>query len=69
MMIYVVFSTPGRGGVKRCVTSTYGIEPDLAIVVDVTHGTTVDSKDDCGVFELGSGAIILRDQMLTMIRH
>ena len=32
----------------------------VPIVVDVTHGTTVDSKDDCGVFELGSGAIILR---------
>ncbi|MFR8642706.1 MAG: M42 family peptidase [Monoglobus pectinilyticus] len=58
--VYVVFSTQEEVGLRGAFTSTYGIEPDLAIVVDVTHGTTVDSKDDCGVFELGSGAIILR---------
>lgn len=58
--IYVVFSTQEEVGLRGAYTSTYGIEPDMAIVVDVTHGTTVDSTDDMGVFDLGSGAAVLR---------
>lgn len=58
--IYVVFSTQEEVGLRGSYTGTYGIQPDLAIVVDVTHGTTVDSEKDAGVFDLGSGAIILR---------
>lgn len=58
--IYVLFSTQEEIGLRGAFTSAYEINPDLAIVVDVTHGTTVDSADDAGVFDLGSGAIILR---------
>ncbi len=58
--IHVVFSTQEEIGLRGAYTSTYDINPDMAIVIDVTHGTTVDSVDDTGVFDLGSGAIILR---------
>ena len=58
--IYIVFSTQEEIGLRGAYTSTYKINPDMAIVVDVTHGTTVDSVNDAGVFDLGSGAIILR---------
>ncbi|MCI5892567.1 MAG: M20/M25/M40 family metallo-hydrolase [Clostridiales bacterium] len=58
--IYVVFSTQEEIGLRGAYTSTYHINPDMAIAVDVTHGTTVDSLNDAGVFDLGSGAIILR---------
>lgn len=58
--VYAVFSTQEEVGLRGAYTGTYGIEPDMAIVVDVTHGTTVDSTEDSGVFDLGSGAAILR---------
>lgn len=58
--IYVMFSTQEEVGLRGAFTGTFGIDPDMAIVVDVTHGTTVDSTDDSGVFDLGSGAAILR---------
>ncbi len=58
--IYIVFSTQEEVGLRGAYTSCYGVEPDMAVVVDVTHGTTADSKDDSGVFDLGSGAVILR---------
>lgn len=58
--VYIVFTTQEEVGLRGAYTSTFGVEPDLAIVVDVTHGETSDSKDESGVFKLGSGAIILR---------
>ncbi len=38
--------------------------PDGAIVIDVTHGQTENTKDISGVFPLGSGAIICRGPSL-----
>ena len=58
--IEVVFSAQEELGLHGAYT---GITPDMAdaaIAVDVTHGTTPDSKDETGVFPLGSGAIICR---------
>ena len=36
------------------------VSADAAIVVDVTHGETFDTKGQTGVFPLGSGAVICR---------
>lgn len=58
--VYVVFTTQEEVGLRGAYTSTYNIKPDLAIVVDVTHGLTSDSVKDQGVFKLGSGAVIFR---------
>lgn len=58
--VEVVFSTQEELGLHGAFA---GIEPntaDAAIAVDVTHGTTPDSKDETGVFPLGSGAVICR---------
>ncbi len=58
--IEILFSTQEELGLHGAYT---GIAPgmaDAAIVVDVTHGTTPDSKDATGVFPLGCGAVICR---------
>lgn len=43
-----------RGG----KTTAYGVNPDMAIAIDVTHGITPDN--DVNAFEVGSGAVISR---------
>lgn len=58
--IYVLFSTEEEIGLRGAYTGAYEIDPDMAIVVDVTHGVTVDSKEESGVFNLGCGAVVLR---------
>ena len=58
--IYALFSTQEEVGLRGSFTGAFEVKPDLAIVIDVTHGTTVDSENDSGVFDLGSGAVILR---------
>ncbi len=40
------------------MVSGFSIQPDLAVVIDVTHGITPDNSKDA--FELGSGAIIAK---------
>lgn len=58
--IEIAFTTQEELGLHGAFV---GIEPesaDVAIAVDVTHGTTPDSKDEAGVFDLGSGAVICR---------
>ena len=58
--IEVVFSTQEELGLHGAFA---GIEPgaaEAAIAVDVTHGMTPDSKEEAGVFPLGSGAVICR---------
>ena len=42
------------------LTGGMQLEPDLAIVVDVTHGASPDTKGESDVFPLGSGAAIGR---------
>lgn len=58
--IYIVFSTQEELGLRGAYTAAHVVDPDLAIVVDVTHGATEDSKDSPAVFELGCGAVVLR---------
>jgi endoglucanase len=56
----------GHGG---ATTSTYGLEPDVAIVVDVTWATDVPGSDPAraGNVELGSGVAITRGTIVN--RH
>ncbi len=42
--IYLLISTQEELGMRGAVTGTYGIEPDYAVTVDVTHAATPDSK-------------------------
>lgn len=42
--IYVLISTQEEVGLRGAVTGTYSIAPDMAVVVDVTHAATPDSK-------------------------
>ena len=48
-------------------TSTYALEPDVAIVVDVTHATDAPGVDEkeLGRRKLGSGAVITRGTSLS----
>ncbi len=56
----VLFSVQEELGLHGAYTGVKDMDIDAAIVVDVTHGTTYDSKDEVNVFDLGSGGIICR---------
>ncbi len=58
--IYIVFSTEEELGLHGAYSAAREVAPDLAVVVDVTHGMTPDTKDETGVFKTGSGTIICR---------
>ncbi len=58
--ICVLFSSQEELGLRGAYTGIRDLDVDGAIVVDVTHGTTADTKKEIGVFPLGSGAIICR---------
>lgn len=55
--IYCLISTQEEVGLRGAVTGAYAIDPDYAIVLDVTHAKTPDSKKD-ETMELGGGAAI-----------
>ena len=56
----ILFSTQEELGLHGAYTGIIPGMADAAIAVDVTHGTTPDSKEETGVFPLGSGAVICR---------
>ena len=58
--IAILFSVQEELGLHGAYTGGNSLKCDAAIVVDVTHGATHDSKDETGVFPLGSGAVICR---------
>ena len=58
--IQVLFSTQEELGLHGAYTGLKDKKIDGAIVVDVTHGTTPDTKEEPGVFPLGNGAVICR---------
>ncbi len=55
--IYLVSTVQEEIGVKGGVTASYGINPDIGIAIDVTHGTMPGVESDL-VFELGKGPAI-----------
>ena len=54
--VYVSASIQEEVGLRGATTTTYAINPDVAIAVDVCHGVTPDNTDNA--FEVGSGCII-----------
>lgn len=58
--IAVLFASQEELGLHGALTGTLQIMPDMAIVVDVTHGATPETEKMAGVFPLGSGAAIGR---------
>lgn len=56
----VLFSTEEELGLHGGYTGSKDIDADAAIIVDVTHGKTADTKDMSNVFPLGCGAVICR---------
>lgn len=54
--IYAVCAVQEEVGCRGARTAAYGINPDMAIAVDVTHGITPDNSENA--FETGSGAVI-----------
>lgn len=57
--LYFVASVQEEVGLRGAKTAAYGINPDMAIVIDVCHASTPDSGSD-GVYDFGSGAIITK---------
>ncbi len=58
--VAVLFASQEELGLHGALTGTLKIMPDMAVVVDVTHGTTPETEKTSGVFPLGSGAAIGR---------
>lgn len=58
--IDILFAVQEELGLHGAYTGAKELNADAAIVIDVTHGSTPDSKEETGVFPLGSGATICR---------
>lgn len=54
--IYFVAAVQEEVGLRGAKTAAYGINPDMAIAVDVCHGITPDNSYNA--FELGTGVVI-----------
>lgn len=54
--VYAVASVQEEVGGYGAMTAAFGIEPDMAIAIDVCHGTTPDNSY-CA-FETGCGAVV-----------
>lgn len=57
--IYITFTSGEESGLHGAYTVVRDCVPDLAVVVDVTHGSTHD-KHDHVTFPLGGGPVICR---------
>lgn len=55
--IYCMFSTQEELGMRGASAGVYGIEPDAALVLDVTHAKTPDAQG-IALMELGGGPAI-----------
>ena len=54
--VYAVAAVQEEVGCRGGKTTAYGINPDMAVAIDVCHGITPDNSDDA--FEVGSGTVI-----------
>lgn len=58
--LVILFSVQEELGLHGAYTAAENLCCDAVVVVDVTHGTTPDTKGETGVFPLGCGAVICR---------
>ncbi len=54
--VYAVAAVQEEVGCRGAKTAAYGIDPDMAVAIDVCHAVTPDNSDDA--FEAGCGAVI-----------
>ncbi len=54
--VYAVAAVQEEVGCRGGKTTSYGINPDMAVAIDVTHGITPDNSENA--FETGCGAVI-----------
>ena len=54
--VYAVAAVQEEVGCRGAKTAVYGIDPDMAIAIDVTHGITPDNSNNA--FKVGGGATI-----------
>lgn len=54
--VYAVLAVQEEVGCRGGKTTAYGINPDMAIAIDVCHGITPDNSSNA--FDVGSGAVI-----------
>lgn len=54
--VYAVAAVQEEVGCRGGKTTAFGVAPDMAIAVDVTHGITPDNSKN--TFEIGSGVVI-----------
>lgn len=58
--LLISFTSGEELGLHGAYSAHFDIVPDLAVVIDVTHGTTHDSPKNFTSFPLGCGAVICR---------
>lgn len=56
--VYFTASVQEEVGLRGARTAAYGINPDLALVIDVCHASTPDASKD--TYPFGSGAVITK---------
>lgn len=54
--VYAVAAVQEEVGCRGGKTTAYGINPDMAVAIDVCHGITPDNSDNA--FEVGTGTVI-----------
>lgn len=54
--VYAVAAVQEEVGCRGGKTTAYGINPDMAVAIDVCHGMTPDNSDNA--FEIGTGTVL-----------
>lgn len=54
--VYAVAAVQEEVGCRGGKTTAYGINPDMAVAIDVCHGITPDNSDNA--FEVGTGTVL-----------
>ncbi len=67
--IYCLISTQEELGSRGAISGTYGINPDYAVVIDVTHAATPDSKKGETLDMRGGAAIGMGPNMSRSITN
>ena len=58
------FASQEELGFRGCIAGTYAVNPDYAIAIDVTHGSTPDAQKHM-TLEMGGGAAIAKGPNMT----